>query len=49
MAPEIIKKEIYNEKVDIWSLGVITYMLLSGQSPFPSSDTARIKKYIVNR
>ena len=30
MAPEIIMKELYNEKVDIWSIGIITYMLLSG-------------------
>ena len=35
MAPEIIKGEVYNEKVDIWSIGVITYMLLSGRNPFP--------------
>ena len=30
MAPEIILNEVYNEKVDIWSVGIITYMLLSG-------------------
>ena len=31
MAPEIFKKEIYNEKVDIWAIGIITYMLLTGE------------------
>ena len=35
MAPEIIQNKVYNEKVDIWSIGVITYMLLSGSNPFP--------------
>jgi len=25
MAPELIKHERYSEKVDVWSLGVITY------------------------
>jgi calcium-dependent protein kinase len=35
MAPEIIQNQVYNEKVDIWSIGVITYMLLSGSNPFP--------------
>jgi serine/threonine protein kinase len=35
MAPEIILKKGYNEKVDVWAMGVITYMLLSGTNPFP--------------
>ena len=34
MAPEIIKGKNYNSKVDIWSLGIITYFLLSGRPPF---------------
>ena len=34
MAPEILKKENYNSKVDIWAFGAITYMLLCGTHPF---------------
>ena len=34
MAPEILLRKKYNEKVDIWSVGVITYLLLSGNYPF---------------
>jgi len=33
-APELINKMVYNEKVDIWSLGVMTFMLITGKFPF---------------
>ena len=34
MAPEIIKKELYDEKSDIWSLGVALFELYFGVLPF---------------
>jgi serine/threonine-protein kinase ULK/ATG1 len=34
MAPEILEKKIYNNKVDIWSLGVILFELVTGSPPF---------------
>jgi len=34
MAPEIINAQKYDEKVDIWSIGIITYMLLTGRTPY---------------
>ncbi len=34
MAPEIIKRQLYNNKVDIWSFGIILYNLVFGKSPF---------------
>jgi len=38
MAPEIVKREIYSEKVDVWALGIITYMLLTGKNPINGSS-----------
>jgi serine/threonine protein kinase len=34
MAPEIFKKSGHGKPVDVWALGVITYFLLCGYTPF---------------
>ncbi|KAH9968009.1 Pkinase-domain-containing protein [Russula dissimulans] len=34
MAPEIFKKTGHGKPVDIWAMGVITYFLLAGYTPF---------------
>lgn len=41
IAPEVIKQE-YDEKCDLWSVGVILFILLSGKPPFFGDDNARI-------
>lgn len=48
MAPEIVKEETYDEKVDTWSVGVITYILLSGRPPFKGRSKAEMFKSIIN-
>jgi len=40
VAPEIISKERYGTKADMWSMGVIVFTLLGGYPPF-NSDNAR--------
>ena len=38
LAPEIIRGEGYNEKVDIWAFGILIYECLSGKTPFSKID-----------
>lgn len=33
-APELLKGEGYNESVDIWAIGIVLFMLLTGEYPF---------------
>jgi serine/threonine protein kinase len=34
MAPELIKSSLYDEKVDIWALGLILYEIFRGWPMF---------------
>lgn len=42
IAPEVLLSDGYNEKCDIWSIGVILYTLLAGRPPFEGSDVLEI-------
>lgn len=40
LPPEMIENSVYDEKVDLWALGVLTYEFLVGKPPFESSTPA---------
>ncbi|CAH2056982.1 unnamed protein product [Thlaspi arvense] len=46
MAPEILQFEQYNEKVDMWSVGVILFELLHGYPPFHGRSNVQILQNI---
>ncbi len=44
MAPEVIKYKLYTTCCDMWSVGVVTYILLSGTMPF----SIKTNKHVLN-
>ncbi|XP_061686449.1 striated muscle preferentially expressed protein kinase-like [Syngnathoides biaculeatus] len=47
MAPEVVKGEVVGPPADIWTVGVVTYIMLSGQLPFEEKDPQRVKTRIL--
>ena len=48
MAPEVISGD-YQKKSDVWSLGVILYVMLSGRPPFNGNTDTEILMSIMNQ
>lgn len=45
VAPEVLMCESYDKSVDMWGIGIITYILLAGYPPFyAENDTALFEK-----
>ncbi|XP_006867904.1 PREDICTED: striated muscle preferentially expressed protein kinase [Chrysochloris asiatica] len=47
MAPEMVKGEPIGSATDIWGVGVLTYIMLSGRSPFYELDPQETEARIV--
>ena len=47
LAPEIINEKPYDGSVDWWSLGVLMYEMLIGDSPFDAEDDDELFRQIL--
>lgn len=47
MAPEVVRQEFYDCKIDIWSLGVIAFELVHKYSPFKAPDRTKVFQNIL--
>lgn len=47
IAPEILARKPYTTQVDMWAMGVITYILLSGTMPFDDENRSRLYRLIL--
>lgn len=47
-APEVLDCQGYTSAVDVWSAGVVMYILLSGYPPFYSDNDAQLFEMVIN-
>ena len=48
MPPEIVRQDKYDQKVDIWSAGILTCILLSGVPPFMGDSKEEVYTKILH-
>lgn len=46
VSPEILKGEEYNEKIDVWALGVILFEMVFGEDPFQIKRESELVKIV---
>ena len=49
MAPQILAKEKFNSKCDVWSVGIMFYEMLYGKTPWTGKDLGDLRDNILKR
>ena len=47
MAPEILEGQEYDERADLWSVGIILFQMVCGRVPFPAKDPHELKTKVL--
>ena len=48
-APEIFELKPYNNKVDMWSVGVVLYNMVKGTQPFCNGEIEKVKEQVLHK
>jgi len=48
MAPEMVARRSYSYAVDLWSLGILIYEMVTGKTPFLAKDTKELHRKILS-
>jgi serine/threonine protein kinase len=48
VAPEMVNQEQYDDKIDDWAVGILTYELLMGKAPFAGKNENDTYQKIAN-
>ncbi|KAJ3364797.1 Ribosomal protein S6 kinase alpha-2 [Allomyces javanicus] len=48
-APEMVSRKSYDEKLDVWGLGILLFIMLTGKLPFTGKTPKDLESAILNR
>jgi calcium-dependent protein kinase len=49
MAPQILNKQTYTNKSDLWSIGLIFYEMIYGFTPWPANNELQLLNNIMTK